>query len=201
MRLPQTARGQAKWQEQVARERERLRQEAAAKDRDYGGRTLNPESMRKAIQQSLTQIEGVAVGVLVPPRPLPSKPDYGFVVVAVRGSDWARAQVLVVVTDKHGNCQVHPPDTWIDTRTAPVGEILDYETELAAFHVALGEVVRIAEERVDEVTGNQGVPGGSPDGPAADPYEALRRLGELRDEGILTDEEFAGKKAELLARL
>jgi uncharacterized membrane protein YeaQ/YmgE (transglycosylase-associated protein family) len=31
--------------------------------------------------------------------------------------------------------------------------------------------------------------------------EQIRKLGELRDEGVLTDEEFQAKKAELLARL
>ncbi|AGL18434.1 SHOCT domain-containing protein [Actinoplanes sp. N902-109] len=35
----------------------------------------------------------------------------------------------------------------------------------------------------------------------ADPIDQLRRLGELRDLGILTDDEFAAKKAELLGRL
>jgi hypothetical protein len=36
---------------------------------------------------------------------------------------------------------------------------------------------------------------------APDPIEQLRRLGELRDAGILTEEEFATKKAEILSRL
>ena len=36
---------------------------------------------------------------------------------------------------------------------------------------------------------------------AADPIEALRKLGELRDAGIVTDEEFAAKKEELLKRV
>lgn len=36
---------------------------------------------------------------------------------------------------------------------------------------------------------------------ADDPYAALERLGELRGKGILTEEEFSLKKAELLARL
>jgi hypothetical protein len=38
---------------------------------------------------------------------------------------------------------------------------------------------------------------------AADPdaFEHLRKLGELRDAGVLTDEEFAAKKAELLGRI
>jgi hypothetical protein len=34
-----------------------------------------------------------------------------------------------------------------------------------------------------------------------DPLEAIRRLGELRDAGLVSPEEFAAKKAELLARL
>jgi hypothetical protein len=41
----------------------------------------------------------------------------------------------------------------------------------------------------------------APAQPAQDPIEQLRRLGELRDAGIVTPEEFAAKKAELLGRL
>jgi hypothetical protein len=33
---------------------------------------------------------------------------------------------------------------------------------------------------------------------AEDPYEALRKLAELHDQGILTDEEFAAQKAKIL---
>lgn len=36
---------------------------------------------------------------------------------------------------------------------------------------------------------------------APDPIDQLRRLGELRDAGIVTEEEFAAKKAEVLGRL
>ncbi len=35
--------------------------------------------------------------------------------------------------------------------------------------------------------------------PEADPIERLRQLGELRDQGILTEAEFAAQKAKLLA--
>lgn len=38
-------------------------------------------------------------------------------------------------------------------------------------------------------------------GASEDPYAALERLGELKARGILTEEEFSGKKAELLSRL
>ena len=37
--------------------------------------------------------------------------------------------------------------------------------------------------------------------PSLDPFEQIRRLAELRDAGILSEEEFATKKAEILARL
>jgi hypothetical protein len=36
---------------------------------------------------------------------------------------------------------------------------------------------------------------------SADPIEQLRRLGELREAGVVTDSEFAAKKAEVLGRL
>jgi hypothetical protein len=35
--------------------------------------------------------------------------------------------------------------------------------------------------------------------PAADPMEQLQKLGELKAQGILTDEEFASEKAKILA--
>lgn len=37
--------------------------------------------------------------------------------------------------------------------------------------------------------------------PARDPMEALKRLGELKAAGVLTDEEFEAKKAELLKQI
>ncbi|MBA2418861.1 MAG: SHOCT domain-containing protein [Nocardioidaceae bacterium] len=36
---------------------------------------------------------------------------------------------------------------------------------------------------------------------AADPIEQLRKLGELRDAGVLSEEEFAAKKADILSRM
>ena len=38
-----------------------------------------------------------------------------------------------------------------------------------------------------------------PAAPPADPIEKLKELGELRDSGVLTEEEFAAQKAKLLA--
>jgi hypothetical protein len=37
--------------------------------------------------------------------------------------------------------------------------------------------------------------------PADDPFAAIERLGKLRDQGLITDDEFAAKKAELLSRI
>ncbi|WP_246098246.1 SHOCT domain-containing protein [Rhodococcus spelaei] len=36
---------------------------------------------------------------------------------------------------------------------------------------------------------------------AGDPMEQLAKLGQLRDAGVLTDDEFAAKKVEILARM
>lgn len=38
----------------------------------------------------------------------------------------------------------------------------------------------------------------APPAPAVDPIEQLAKLGELRDKGVLTEEEFAAQKAQLL---
>ncbi|MFN8113268.1 MAG: SHOCT domain-containing protein [Solirubrobacterales bacterium] len=41
-------------------------------------------------------------------------------------------------------------------------------------------------------------PQAAPAAPAADPIAQLKELGELRDSGVLTDEEFAAQKAKIL---
>jgi hypothetical protein len=41
-------------------------------------------------------------------------------------------------------------------------------------------------------------PAPAPAAPAPDPIEQLKQLGELRQQGILTDEEFAAQKAKIL---
>jgi hypothetical protein len=38
-------------------------------------------------------------------------------------------------------------------------------------------------------------------GPPADPLDQIEKLGKLRDSGLVTQEEFEAKKADLLARL
>jgi hypothetical protein len=39
----------------------------------------------------------------------------------------------------------------------------------------------------------------APPAPAPDPVQQLKELGELRDKGVLTEEEFTAQKAKLLA--
>ena len=44
----------------------------------------------------------------------------------------------------------------------------------------------------------QAPPQQAPPAPAADPIAQLKELGELRDSGVLSDEEFAAQKAKIL---
>jgi len=67
-----------------------------------------------------------------------------------------------------------------------------------------GEPARAAVERVGPASQTQPVPrhdAGSSAVAAGDPIAIIERLAELRQKGILTEEEFGAKKAELLARL
>jgi hypothetical protein len=41
-------------------------------------------------------------------------------------------------------------------------------------------------------------PPAAPAAPAADPVQQLKELGELRDKGVLTEDEFAAQKAKIL---
>jgi hypothetical protein len=57
------------------------------------------------------------------------------------------------------------------------------------------------EERLVERSRSAGMGAASPVTPPADIPEQIRKLAALRDDGVLTDEEFAAKKAELLAKM
>jgi hypothetical protein len=55
-------------------------------------------------------------------------------------------------------------------------------------------------EAASQVAGK--MPGiGGKEHPSEDPIDSIRRLGELRDAGLLTDEEFQAKKRQLLDRI
>ena len=58
-----------------------------------------------------------------------------------------------------------------------------------------GKLTVTFQRRVEEMT----TP--TPAAARGDPIEQIRKLAELRDAGILTDDEFAAKKAELLSRM
>jgi hypothetical protein len=53
------------------------------------------------------------------------------------------------------------------------------------------------EEQVAPAAPQQSAPAAAAE-PAADPYEQLKQLGELKAQGILTEEEFAAEKAKIL---
>lgn len=85
-------------------------------------------------------------------------------------------------------------DLWVETKPA---------TEDKDLSSALGEL----EEAVKALAGamsargvDAGLNGVMEDG-STDPYADLRRVQDLRDAGVLTEEEFAAKKAELLKRI
>ena len=67
-----------------------------------------------------------------------------------------------------------------------------------------GNIANAAEQTADSGSSGQSkaVSDGAAGGAAAsDPFEQLRQLSELRDAGVLTEEEFDAKKADLLRRI
>ena len=81
------------------------------------------------------------------------------------------------------------------TATAVSGRVQRRQAEKYA-----GRDARIAADRqaaYDEETGTAPPPQASAP-PAADPLEQLEKLGRLREQGVLTDEEFAAQKAKIL---
>jgi hypothetical protein len=55
------------------------------------------------------------------------------------------------------------------------------------------------EPQYEEAPQQQYAPPPAAAAPAADPMEQLQKLGELKAQGILTEEEFAAQKAKILA--
>ena len=55
-----------------------------------------------------------------------------------------------------------------------------------------------SEEQASAPPPAAAAPAAQPTGPSPDTIEQLRQLGELRDQGVLTEEEFAQQKARLL---
>jgi hypothetical protein len=86
------------------------------------------------------------------------------------------------------------PEPHDDVRKA----LNDLANELAR---AMEQGGRIVREAVKDVRGWAGAAPVPPPGPGPSPVEAIRQLGELRDAGLLSEEEFQAKKTELLGRI
>jgi hypothetical protein len=71
--------------------------------------------------------------------------------------------------------------------------------ELARAAEQAGRMARQVAKDLGGWAGIGPVPPPPPQGPS--PVEAIRQLAELRDAGLITDEEFQMKKTELLARI
>ena len=67
------------------------------------------------------------------------------------------------------------------------------------------DIINIASGKLQPADGrgyseNIGVPTNNT-APVADPYEELKKLGQLKEQGIITEEEFAKMKADCLAKI
>lgn len=65
--------------------------------------------------------------------------------------------------------------------------------------VSRRQQARWAEQDAQSAQAPEAPPQATAAAPAADPIAQLKELGELRDKGVLTEEEFAAQKAKLLA--
>lgn len=73
--------------------------------------------------------------------------------------------------------------------------------ELSRAFDSAGGLARQAMEDVSRLVGDPPRFGRGRGEPPASPVQLIRELGALRDEGLISDEEFAAKKADLLTRL
>ncbi|MEW6583190.1 MAG: SHOCT domain-containing protein [Actinomycetota bacterium] len=81
----------------------------------------------------------------------------------------------------------------------------DLRRQLGEIAQELGRVLeqagRVAREAARDVGGWAGRGAVPPRPPGTSPVEAIRQLGELRDAGLITEQEFQAKKADLLSRI
>jgi Short C-terminal domain len=69
------------------------------------------------------------------------------------------------------------------------------------FSKAMEQAQRLARQAAEDMTRLVGDPRFRPKRPASSPVELIREIARLRDEGLISEEEFEAKKAELLARV
>jgi hypothetical protein len=80
------------------------------------------------------------------------------------------------------------------TATAVSGRVQRRQAEKYATRDA--NIYAQREQAYEEQTAPQAAP--APAAPAADPIAQLKELAQLKDQGVLTEEEFAAQKAKLL---
>jgi hypothetical protein len=82
------------------------------------------------------------------------------------------------------------------------GDVTVQEIDASSNPELYREAVAAAEQATGmDLDGDGKVGSDSPPAGGQDPTERLRELAKLRDEGILTEEEFAAQKAKLLGRM
>jgi len=77
--------------------------------------------------------------------------------------------------------------------------VRDVGQELARAMEQANRLARQAAEDLTKLVGDPRAP--RPPRRSDSPVELIRELGRLRDEGLITDEEFQAKKADLLSRV
>jgi hypothetical protein len=132
------------------------------------------------------------------------------------GRDWG-ASIPVVLTSRHLICPLDPSGGGlvkiplsdierVHLKKPPFGfasVIVEYGPgRRASFPVhanaqqAIADISAAAQQAREAIAGTPSVPSGS----SGDRYDQLRKLGELRTAGVLTEAEFQEEKARILAR-
>jgi hypothetical protein len=130
-------------------------------------------------------------------------PVSGVVDVDVRQSLTQKARgvfTVLVHIQRAGGIEVVPMDDIPDGRAAQ--RIINETAHQARLAIQRNQNTMRYEGQPPQFAAAPSAVTGDPAASAApDPMDQLRKLGELRDAGVLTEEEFAAKKADILSRL
>jgi Short C-terminal domain len=120
----------------------------------------------------------------------------------VRYAYFASARRLVI--DVGGEVSVYDTlDHRIDgfSQQQSVGGSLSFSSQHGLIDVASLPLVEGPEQARHQPVAASAAPPAAPPGPEQDVFSAIEKLAGLKERGILTDEEFSAKKAELLKRI